>query len=82
MAGKKSGVESEKKYVGILDRIARNALRLREQNELTQEDMVAFGFERRWYQRIESGKYSVSLPTLYRLAEAFKVDISEFFKKS
>jgi transcriptional regulator with XRE-family HTH domain len=42
--------------------------------------MMALGLERRWYQRIESGKYSVSLPTLDRVARALKVDIAEFFK--
>lgn len=47
---------------------------------LTQEDMLSLGIERRWYQRIESGKYSVSLPTLDQVARAFKVDISEFFR--
>lgn len=81
MVGKKNNIEIEGNYESILERIAQNILRLREKNDLTQEDMLEFGFERRWYQRIESGKYSVSLPTLYRLAEAFQVDISEFFKK-
>ena len=61
-------------------RIAGNVRRLREAKDLTQEDMLSLGVERRWYQRIESGSYSVSLPTLDRLARAFKVDISEFFR--
>jgi len=60
-------------------RVAGNIRRVRESKGLTQEDMMDLGLERRWYQRIESGKYSVSLPTLDRLSRAFKVDVSEFF---
>lgn len=71
----------DKQYLKITSRIAQNILRLREASNLTQEDMGAFGFERRWYQRLESGKHSISLPTLYRLSEVFKVDIAEFFRK-
>lgn len=81
MVGKKNNNEFDAKYEAILSRIAKNVLRLREKHNLTQEDMLEFGLERRWYQRIESGKHSPSLPTLYRLAEIFNVDISEFFKK-
>ena len=78
MAGKKL----DKQYLKIIGRISQNILRLREAKNLTQEDMTAFGFERRWYQRLESGKHSISLPTLYRLSEVFKVDISELLKKN
>ncbi len=72
----------DKQYLKIMGRISQNILRLREARNLTQEDMTTFGFERRWYQRLESGKHSISLPTLYRLSEVFKVDISEFLKKN
>lgn len=61
-------------------RVASNIKATRERLKLTQEDLTAKGLERRWYQRIESGKYSVSLPTLDKVARALKVDISEFFK--
>jgi len=61
-------------------RVAGNVRRLREAKGLTQEDMISLGFERRWYQRIESGSYSVSLPTLDLVARALKVDIGEFFR--
>lgn len=63
-----------------MDRVAKNIKRIREAKGLTQEDMMVLGLERRWFQRIESGKYSVSLPTLDRVARAFKVDIAEFFR--
>lgn len=68
-------------YWKLIRRIAKNIKSLRESKKLSQEDMFSFGFERRWYQRIESGTYSVSLPTLDRLARAFKVDVSTFFNK-
>ena len=63
-----------------MKRIAGNIRRIRLDKNLTQEDMLHYGLERRWFQRIESGTYSVSLPTLDKVARAFKVDISEFFK--
>ncbi len=77
-----AGKNLDKQYIKIMGRISQNILRLREARNLTQEDMTTFGFERRWYQRLESGKHSISLPTLYRLSEVFKVDISEFLKKN
>ncbi len=76
------GKNLDKQYLKVMGRISQNILRLREARNLTQEDMTTFGFERRWYQRLESGKHSISLPTLYRLSEVFKVDISEFLKKN
>ncbi len=63
-----------------MKRIAQNIRRVRDSKRLTQEDMMSLGLERRWYQRIESGEYSVSLPTLDRVARALKVDVSEFFR--
>jgi DNA-binding XRE family transcriptional regulator len=67
-------------YWKLMKRIAENIRRVRDAKGLTQEDMLSLGIERRWFQRIESGTYSVSLPTLDRVSRAFKVDISEFFK--
>jgi transcriptional regulator with XRE-family HTH domain len=61
-------------------RIAGNIERIRNEKKLTQEDMEARGFSLRWFQRIESGKYSVSLPTLDHLARKLGVDIVELFR--
>ena len=74
----KSGLDA--RYGKLMKRIALNVQRVRSSKGLTQEDMMSLGFERRWFQRIESGTYSVSLPTLDRLARALKVDVSEFLK--
>jgi transcriptional regulator with XRE-family HTH domain len=76
----KTKTELDDRYWKLMRRVAGNIRRVREAKDLTQEDMMALGLERRWYQRIESGEYSVSLPTLDRVARAFKVDIAEFFR--
>jgi transcriptional regulator with XRE-family HTH domain len=75
----KTKTELDEHYWKLMRRVSANIRRIREKKGLTQEDMLALGFERRWYQRMESGTYSVSLPTLDRVARAFKVDISELF---
>lgn len=72
--------ELDDRYWRLVKRVAGNIQRIRELHKLTQEDMHDLGFERRWYQRIESGRHSVSLPTLDKIARALKVDIGEFFK--
>lgn len=77
---KKLKTDLDDRYWRLMRRVASNIRRVRQTKDLTQEDMMGLGFERRWFQRIESGGYSVSLPTLDRLARALKVDISELFK--
>lgn len=71
----------EKQYNKLLKRISQNIKKLRAKSGYTQEDMVSFGFEYRFYQRIESGKHSMSLHTLLRLAIIFKVDVVDLMKK-
>ncbi len=78
---KKHKIEFTDSYKRLLKRMAHNIQEIRSKKGLTQEDMTALGFERRWFQRIESGSHSVSLPTLDRLAKALKVDVSVFFKQ-
>ena len=78
---KTNKTELDKNYWNLVKRVAGNIRRIRHSKGLTQEDLHSLGLERRWYQRIESGTYSVSLPTLDRVSRAFGVDISEFFKQ-
>lgn len=70
----------DRDFAKLMEKISQNIKRVRIKKGMTQEDMLSLGFERRWYQRIESGKYSVSLSTLHNLAKSLKTDISEFFK--
>ena len=44
-----------------------------------QEDLCRFGFEYKYYQRIEYGDKNVTLKTLNKLAKAFGVPVSELF---
>ena len=75
--------ESVKKintYNGTLGLIAANVKKLRKQKGLTQEDMVEYGFNYRFYQKLESGKYSPNLQTLFKLSQALEVNIVKFFE--
>ena len=58
----------------------RRARQLRKAKGLTQEDMNRFGFEYRYYQRIEYGERNISLKTLNKLARAFRVHPSELLR--
>ena len=73
-------MEMDERTRRLIRKVAGNIRRIREDHGWTQEDMGEHGFGPRWYQRFESGRHVVSLPTLDKLAKAFKVDIREFFK--
>jgi transcriptional regulator with XRE-family HTH domain len=49
---------------------------IRTRRGLTQEDMMERGFSLRHYQRIEAGR-SVTLATMWKLAQAFNVQPRE-----
>lgn len=67
-------------YSKLLKKIAGNIKKYRKLKNLTQEDMEKFGFSYKHYQRIESGKYSMNLYTLQRLAKAFNTNVKSLFK--
>ncbi len=67
------------RYDRLLKKIRGNIRDIRRSKHLTQEDMADFGFNYRHYQSIESGRHSPNLHTLFRVAEALKVNIKEFF---
>ncbi len=73
-------MEPDKKYNALISKIAKNIKKQRLIKGLTQEEMVDYGFNYRHYQKIESGNYSFNLYTLFRLSQAFKVNIDLFFK--
>lgn len=76
----KSNAHIEERTWTLVSRISMNIKTIRKKKGLTQAEMAAYGFGARWYQRLESGKHIPTIPTLDKLASAFKVDISEFFK--
>jgi len=65
----------------LLKRIAGNVLSLRTAKGWTQEQASEKGdFDLRFYQRVESGRYSFNLETIVRLAEVFRVDPHRLFE--
>ncbi len=73
------GPIKDKRIWELARRIADNIRRIRMEKGFTQEDMSERGLGTRWYQRLESGRQIPTIPTLDKLARAFKVDIREFF---
>ncbi|NBX82553.1 XRE family transcriptional regulator [bacterium] len=70
-----------KEYDKLLLRVASNIKKIRHQLELTQEEVSSKGgFNTRFYQKLESGRYSPNLYTLFRLASTLKVKITDLFK--
>ena len=64
-------------YEELLIKIAGNIKKYRKKNNLTQEDMTDYGFNYKYYQRVESGKYSMNLYTLYKLANIFNINVKD-----
>lgn len=60
-----------------LNRVGKKLKLLRARRGLSQTDMTAYGFELRYYQRLESGKHSLSLFTLLKLSIALRCDLAE-----
>lgn len=68
------------KLVKVLEIIAIRVEKLRKTREWTQDELAEeLGADIRWVQRIESGTHVVSLETLVRLTQVFKVDLRDFF---
>ena len=72
--------DTEKKYDSLLKKLAENVKSSRLKRKLRQADMIEFGFSERFIQKVESGRYSPSLYTVHRLAEAFEVSVYDLFK--
>ena len=52
---------------------------LRKARNLRQQDMEDLGLSYKYYQRLESGQVNPTLLTLYRVARALEVSMSDFF---
>jgi len=60
--------------------LARNVRRFREQSGWTQEQAAdAVGIAPRHYQKIEAGDVNVTVATLVRLGNAFRVTVKDLF---
>lgn len=60
--------------------LAGNVRRLREKSGWTQEQSAdAVGIAPRHYQKIEAGDVNVTVATLVRLANAFRVTVNDLF---
>ena len=64
----------------LMKQVGKRARELRIARGLKQEEMCRFGFEYKYYQRIEYGQKNLSLRTLNRLAKAFGLPVSELFR--
>ena len=64
----------------LLKVVGRRIRELRLERGLTQEQMTRFGLDYKYYQRIEYGEKNLSLRTLYKIAKAFDISISELLK--
>lgn len=54
--------------------------RLREAQGFTQEEMRSFGFNYRYFQKIEAGFVNPTLGTLLKLSKALKCPMSDLVK--
>ena len=61
----------------LLRLVGERVRQLRKDRGLRQEDMCQYGFEYKYYQRIEYGQKNLSLKTLNRLSRAFDIPVSE-----
>lgn len=55
--------------------------KIREKKDISQENLsLKAGYYRTYVGKIELGKYSPSLHTIWRLAHALNMNLSDFFK--
>src|SRR5687767_5135755 len=63
----------------LLQNLGSRLRQLRQGRRLRQSDMTSFGLNEKYYQRLESGQVNPTLLTLYKLARAFEVSLSDLF---
>jgi XRE family transcriptional regulator, regulator of sulfur utilization len=63
----------------LMKKIGKRVRQLRQARGLKQEEMCRFGFEYKYYQRIEYGQKNLTVRTLNKLAKSLGVDVSELF---
>jgi len=60
-----------------MKRFGRNVQNIRKTRKITQEKMRDFGFNYRYFQKIEAGLVNPTLGTLLKLSKTFNCEISE-----
>jgi len=63
-----------------MKRLGSNVKKRRLKRGLTQEQMMDFGFNYRYFQKIEGGQVNATLELLVRLARALKCDLEDLLK--
>jgi len=64
----------------FMKQVGQRISQLRRARGLKQEDMCRFGFDYKYYQRIEYGQKNLTLRTINRLADAFCVEAADILK--
>jgi len=64
----------------LMELLGKRVRQLRIERRLKQEEMCRFGFDYKYYQRIEYGEKNLTLKSLNKLAKAFGVPMSELFR--
>jgi DNA-binding XRE family transcriptional regulator len=69
-------------YRALQERLAENTLRLREGQDLSQEEAAhRCQMSTRLYQRAESEEANLTLATIARICDGFGVDVVDLFRK-
>jgi len=69
----------QKEFDRLFREIGSKIRRVRIERGLVQEDMMAYGFTTRHYQRIEAGA-PITIKTAYRISKALKIKLSDMFE--
>jgi len=76
--GKNISVTPESEYNRFLVGFSKNLRAIIDKLGLTQEELsLKCGMNYRFYQKLESGKYSPSLSTIFKLAQALKIKVTD-----
>ena len=60
--------------------LGKNVKRLRKLRKLTQEEMRDYGFNYRYFQKIEAGKVNATIDTLVKLSKTLKRSLADLLR--
>lgn len=64
-------------YSKLLRQVAKNIQNRRKELGFTQEQMAEKGFNYRYWQKLESGTYSPTLRTLFRVSKVLQINLQK-----